>query len=412
VLELGVDLETQRTQVEQQRAEAVQRFSPQHPMVKALDAQLEELAQEKLALQKRTAALPETQQEILSFQQDLDINTQLYMTLLNSVQQLEVSKAGTIGNVRIIDYAIPPINPARPKPVVVLALGSLLGLLLGAGVVLLQKALLKGVDNPEDIERVIGIPTYAAIPFTSAQRGLARTIARSKSSGASILAEIEGRDPAIEALRSLRTSLHFALMDAVNNVVMFTGPSAGLGKSFISVNLGAVLAQSGKKVVIVDADMRRGHLHRYFGVSAGVGLSDHVVGDVDETKVVQRTHIAGLDMVTTGARPPNPAELLMHERFAALIKFLSSRYDYVLIDTPPVLPVTDAAIVGRLVGTTLLVLKSAEHPMRHIEETVRRLRQAGVQVKGALLNQMGARLGSYGYGSYGYAYAYKYEDAE
>jgi tyrosine-protein kinase Etk/Wzc len=210
----------------------------------------------------------------------------------------------------------------------------------------------------------------------------------------------------VEALRSLRTSLHFALLEARNNIIMFTGPTAGLGKSFISTNLGAVLAQGGKRVVVVDADLRRGLLCRYFGAAQTPGVSNYIAENAELKTVIKKSAVERLDFIPSGTRPPNPAEILMHERFANLLNTLSRSYDFVLVDTPPILPVTDAAIVGRLAGTTLLVLKSAEHPMRAVEEAVRRLRTAGVQVRGTIFNQVGKRVGSYGYGSYGYTYGY------
>ena len=405
ILQQSVSYESQRVQLLQQRQEALQRFTDQHPVVRALDAQIAQIEKEEAELKKRTSALPQMQQEILSLQLDLDVNTQLYTSLLNSAQQLEVAQAGTVGNVRIIDYAIQPGAPVRPKPLLAIALSLSLGLFFGVALVFVQKALLKGVDQPEEVERVLGIPTFATVPFTPAQRRLWRLVERGEE-GEHILANLDSENPAVESLRSLRTSLHFALVEASNNVVMLTGPSPGLGKSFVSVNLGAVLAQSGKKVVVMDADLRRGHLHRYFGMPAAPGISDYIAGDVGEEAVVRASTREGLSLVSNGTAPPNPAELLLHERFSGLVNWLSSRFDYVIIDTPPVLPVTDAAIIGRLAGSTMVVLKAAEHPMRVIEETVRRLRNAGVQVRGTLFNQMGNRVGSVGYGGYGYGYTY------
>jgi tyrosine-protein kinase Etk/Wzc len=407
VLQQSVDLETQRIQLEQQREQALLRFTKDHPAIRAIDAQLIGIAREEAELKQRTAALPETQQEILTLQEDLDINTQLYTSLLNSTQQLQVTKAGTIGNVRIIDYALLPLGPVLPKPTLVLVLSLMLGLMLGVANVYLQTALQRGIDRPEEVERALGVPTYASVPYAAIQKRLARAMSR-KEHGDFVLALVDTENPAVESLRSLRTSLHFAMLEAANNVVMLTGPTPGLGKSFVSVNLGAVLAQAGKKVVIVDGDLRRGRLSRYFDILQTPGLSDYVANSADLGSVVQKTKVEGLCLVTKGTTPPNPAELLMHERFAGFVKYLSSQFDYVLIDTPPVLPVTDAAIVGRLAGSTLLVLKAGEHTIRVVEETARRLQQAGVKVNGVIFNQMGARMGSYGYGTYGYGYGYSY----
>lgn len=405
ILDRAVSLDTERLSRTREREVALQRFTEEHPVVVALDEQIRSLDADLADLRRQAESLPETQQEILSLMRDLEVNTQLYTTLLNSAQELQVAKAGTVGNVRIIDSALLPLFPVKPNRRRIVLLSVLLGLFLGTVTVFALRTLTRGVDRPEELERALGLPTYAAIPYSTAQRRLMRLLA-GRDEELHLLATIRGDDPAVEALRSLRTSLHFALLEAPNNVVMFTGPGAALGKTFVSANLGALLAQAGKKVVVLDADLRRGRLHRYLGGDKAPGISDYVAGAVDQTAIVRKSTIEGLYWVACGTRPPNPAEVLMHERFADLVKTLSGDHDYVLIDTPPVLPVTDAAIVGRLAGGALLVLKSAEHPIRAIEETVRRLRNAGVLVSGVVFNQVGQRIGSYGYGAYGYAYGY------
>ncbi|WP_245611860.1 polysaccharide biosynthesis tyrosine autokinase [Nevskia soli] len=410
VLQHSVELETGRLQLEQQREEAIQRFTPQHPVVKALDQQIQSIQAEQEKQKGQAERLPNTQQEIFSLMRDLDVANQLYTDLMNTVQQLQVAKAGTVGNVRIVDYALEPREAFSPQLLLVLSAGLFIGILLGIGCVITQRALLRGVDDPTEVETRLGLTAYAAIPYTVGQRQLTQRMARGEL-GNHILAATASQDLAIEALRSLRNSLHFLWLESSNNVVMLTGPAPGLGKSFVAVNLGAVLALSGKRVVVVDADLRRGHMHKYASMEAAPGISDYVVGDADENAVIKPTVVEGLMLVTNGTTPPNPAELLLHERFAKLVSHLSANFDYVIIDTPPSLMVADAAIVGRMAGCALLVLKSAEHPMREIEETYRRLIQAGVKVRGTIFNQVGYRVGSYGYGGYGYSYNryYKYE---
>lgn len=406
VLTQSISLETQRLALVQQREGALQRYTSQHPVVVTLSEQIRGIEREQQNLKRQVEALPETQQEVLSLMRDLEVNTQLYTSLLNSSQQLQVTKAGTIGNVRIIDAGLPALDPIKPNRKLIVLLSLFLGLFSGVACVFALRTLLKGVDRPEEIERALGLPTYAAIPYSEGQKRIVRRLRSSGSTQNLILAGLDAEDLAIEALRGFRTSLHFAMMEAPNNIVMLTGPIAALGKSFVSINLGAVIAASGKRVVVIDADMRRGHLHRYVGCAQKPGLSDFIAGESEELPIIRRSQIANLDFVACGTRPPNPSEILMSERFSAFLARLSAQYDFVLVDTPPVLPVTDAAIVGRLAGSTFVVLKSAEHPMRAVEETVKRLRQGGVQVRGTIFNQVGARLGSYGYGTYGYSYGY------
>ena len=410
VLQQSVDFETNRLGLMQQRQQAIQRFTAQHPVVQALDAQIRGVEKEQAAIKKRSETLPETQQEVLSLMRDLEVNTQIYTTLLNSAQELQVAKAGTVGNVRIIDYPLMPSKKAKPKSVLVLAFSLLAGLFIGVGYLFLQKALFKGVDRPDEVESRLGLPTYAAIPYAQAQRKLSLSLSK-KESGNHILAAIDPANVAIESLRSLRTSIQFALLEAQNNVLVLTGPTPGLGKSFVSVNLAAVLAKAGKRIVVIDGDMRRGHLHKYIGQTAAPGLSDYIVGNADLQSILRKTDVDGLSMIANGTTPPNPSELLLHERFSGLLKALSAQFDMVIVDTPPVLPVTDACVIGRLAGCVLVVLKEGEHPMRMVEETVRRLRQAGVELRGTIFNQVGQRGGGYYgyyYNTYGYSYGSQY----
>jgi tyrosine-protein kinase Etk/Wzc len=402
ILQQSVQLETVRVQLEQKRAEALQRFTPNHPTIVAIDRQLQAAREEQEAIGNRVKGLPETQQELLRLARDVEVNTALYTNLLNNYQELQVVKAGTIGNVRIVDYAVNPREPSKPKVPLILAMSVVLGAFAGIAVIFLRRALRPAVSDPAEVERVVGLSTYATVPFTPVQRRLLRQVNKGEGQ---LLAFVDPQNIAIEALRSLRTSLHFAMMDSANNVLMLTGPGPGLGKSFISINLGAVLAASGKRVVVVDGDMRRGHLNEYVNCQRAPGLSDYCAGQADIKEVLRRTVMDGLWVVPTGSIPPNPAELLLTDRFTEFVKSLSETFDYVVIDTPPILAVTDAAIVGKLVGSTFVVLKASEHPMPVIQDTIARLRTAGVHVSGTIFNQVG-RPGT-GHAGYRYAYAYK-----
>jgi tyrosine-protein kinase Etk/Wzc len=407
VLQQSVALETQRVALKQKREEALNRFTPAHPAVQTLEAQLHQLEIEQNSIASRVKQLPDTQQELLSLNRDAEVNNQLYTALMNSSQELQVAKAGTVGNVRVVDYALPPLHAAKPRRALALAIGAVLGLLLGVAMVFLRQALRQGVRDPRAVEQKLGLPTYASIPYASEQRRLVKRMRRGKRSAPEVrlLAVTDPGSPAVEALRSLRTSLHFAMLEAGNNIVMLTGSRPAVGKSFVSVNLGAVLAMSGKRVAVVDADLRRGRLHDYLGLDCVPGVSDYVAGTDDLVACVQASGVANLHLVPTGTLPPNPAELLLHERFGQLLATLSKAYDHVLVDTPPVLAVTDAAVIGRHASCALLVLKAGEHPLREIEDTVQRMRRAGVQLRGTLFNQVGRSAADYGYG-YGSTYRY------
>ena len=414
LLNVSVELEKKRLDLLQQREIALQRFTPEHPVIGALDSQLRQIAGEQSKSQARVKQLPDTQQDILRLTRDVQVNTGLYTALLNRSEELKIAKAGTLGNVRIIDVPVLPMLPDSPKIGMIIVISGILGILLGVTAVFVRRSLHTGVEDPADIERALGVATYASVPYSREQRMMSKGKSPKADQANRILALAAPNSVAVESLRSLRTALYFALHDASNNVIMLTGPAPGLGKSFISLNLAAVLAQSGRRVVVIDADMRRGHMCDALGMDRSPGLSEYLAGTASISDVVRDSGVEGLSIISTGARPPNPSELLLGQRFAELLPALSNSFDHVMIDTPPVLAVTDATIIGRSAGCTLVVLKSGEHPLRMIEECIKRLTNAGVKVNGAIFNQIGGTGGGYGYGygyygaRYGYGYQYEY----
>ncbi|WP_299007665.1 polysaccharide biosynthesis tyrosine autokinase [uncultured Shewanella sp.] len=386
-LDVMVKLEEQLNELTFKESEISQLFTKEHPAYISLMDKRKTLLKERDRLNQNIQALPKTQRDILRMTRDVEVNQEMYLTLLNRVQELNIVKASTIGNVRIIDKAEAYTRAIKPKKALVVLLATLLGGMLAVAVVLLRAALHRGVESPEQIEQ-IGLPVYASVPKSSWQAGIDIHLKRKKKNQEyeALLAETNPADLAIEALRGLRTSLHFAMMEAKNNVVMISGPAPGLGKSFVSVNFAAVLAKTGQKVLIVDADMRKGYLQRQFNLKWENGLSDLLSGKSDIKNVVKASGINNLDLVTRGAVPPNPSELLMHPRFEDFVTWASKEYDIVLIDTPPVLAVTDPSIVGALAGTTLLVARFGVSSIKEIEIAYRRFEQAGINVKGFVLN--------------------------
>jgi tyrosine-protein kinase Etk/Wzc len=410
-LKVMVGLEAQLNQLTFKESEISQRFTKDHPSYKSLLDKRQVLLAEKERLNKQVKALPETQQEILRLTRDVQVNQQIYIQLLNKVQELSVLKAGTVGNVRILDNAQSYARPIKPKKALIVIIATLLGGMLAVAFVLLREALHKGVENPEEIE-ALGLPVYASIPKSEWQAGLdsklkSRKSRKNSSLQETLLAEANPADLSIEALRALRTSMHFAMMEAKNNVVMISGPAPSIGKTFVSVNFAAVLAKTGQKVLVVDADMRKGYMQRYFGLRWENGLSELLSGKQQIKEVIKNSGIENLDVITRGQVPPNPSELLMHPRFAELVEWASGEYDLVLIDTPPVLAVTDPSIVGALAGTTLMVGRFGQNTAKEIEVARQRFEMAGIEVKGFILNAVERKASSsygYGYGYYNYSY--------
>ncbi|PYE30406.1 tyrosine-protein kinase Etk/Wzc [Idiomarina fontislapidosi] len=416
LLKQVVEYEKRLNELSFKEAELARLYTQQHPQYQALLEQKQRLQNEQAELMAEIEELPETQQEVLRLTRDVEVNQEIYLQLLNRMQELNVMKAGTVGNVRILDDAVIQPQPVAPKKPLIVVLATMLGGMLAVGLVFVRAAFNRGIESPEQLEDV-GIPVYASVPRSETQEKLEAKLEkhlkrRKKGKDEEhlpLLAQSEPTDLSIEALRGLRTSLHFAMLEAKNNILMISGPSPAVGKSFITANLAAVLAQSGKKVLAIDTDLRRGYLHNLLHVDNDNGLSQYLSNQCDEASLIKQTHVANLDTINRGMAPPNPSELLMHPRFEELLNSLSKQYDYVLCDTPPILAVTDAAIVGRYAGTNMLVTRYGRNPVREVEATIKRFAQNGVEIKGAVLNSVERKPSSYyGYG-YGYGYGYEYK---
>ncbi|WP_224672739.1 polysaccharide biosynthesis tyrosine autokinase [Escherichia coli] len=412
VLDQIVNVDNQLNELTFRESEISQLYTKEHPTYKALLEKRKTLQEEKGKLNKRVSAMPETQQEILRLSRDVESGRAVYMQLLNRQQELNISKSSAIGNVRIIDNAVTQPKPVKPKKVITLLASIILGLFVAVGVVLLRVFLRRGIETPEQLEE-LGINVYASIPV-SETFSLKKMVKKSKKnsySDAEIFLALENpADLAIEAIRGLRTSLHFAMMEARNNILMISSASPNAGKTFVSTNLAAVISQTGKKVLLIDTDMRKGYTHKLFNVNNDHGLSDFLSGKNDINKTIKTIDVAGFDFIPRGIVPPNPAELLMHKRFGELLKWANENYDLVILDTPPILVVTDAAIIGNYSGTTLLVARFELNSPKEIEVSIKRFEQSGVHIKGCILNGMIKKASSYysyGYSHYGYSYTDK-----
>ena len=411
ILDQIVELDTLISEQNLKRAEMERRFTSQHPSYQALLDQMQQLQRQKAELTSKVESLPATQQELLRLTRDVAVTTEVYTAMLNSTQELDVLRAGTVGNVRVIDTADVNVEePVKPKKALIAVIATLLGGFIGVALVLLRKALNRGVEDPDVIEQ-LGLPVYATIPFSRDQEVVEggtkgrRPVAHTSSA---LLAVTNPADLAIEALRSLRTSLHFARLEAKNNILMISGPSPGVGKSFVSANLGAIMAQAGQRVLLIDADMRKGYLNKLFKLPAENGLSELLATRITSSDAIYKTEVEGLDIVPRGQIPPNPSELLMHANFTSFLDNVKDEYDIVIVDTPPILAVTDAAIVGRQVGMSLIVTRFAVNATREIEIAMRRFEQNDIQLKGAIFNAVEKKASAYGYGNYGY-YNYEYK---
>ena len=386
LLQRIVEIDTEIFKARQEIDSLKTHFTSNHPKLKALNRSLRNLILEKTTLEKRSSDLPTVQQEILRLSRDVEVNTELYTKLLGVSQQLEVAKAGAVGNARVLDYAFPAKKPIKPKKSIILATSLFFGLLVSlVSVLILRKFRGDTIDELHSIED-IGLQVYASIP-------------RSKlnfNGSNKFISEVEPNDPSIEAIRSLRTSLQVMLLGAKNNILMITGASPSIGKSFLSVNLSAVFSKTGKKVLLIDSDLRRGTVHEYCRISNNHGLSEILNG---EQVRIFKAPIENLYVIPRGKSSHESTELLERDDFPTLLSKLSKKFDLIIIDTPPVLAVSDASIVGRYAGSCLFVFRHKSSRVNEVKLSIKRLEQANVKVNGAICNFFSTNNYQYGYKS-------------
>lgn len=401
LLKQSAEIETFGIQLKQKYEEQTQRLEDAHPDMVATKAQISRVEKKLADLNRRIKDLPRTQQNMVSLARDVQVNTELYTSLLNSAQEQKVASAGSIGNSRIVDYAVTPEKPAWPKPFIVLAIASLLGLTTGSGTVFLRNSLRRHENYPALLEYKVGLPLFAAIPHSKAQRRLGRLLSQDQGE-AGVLATRDSHDISVESLRNFRTTLETTLASHESKIIMISSPAPGMGKSFVSANLASLLASIRKRVLVIDADLRNGRLHRAFGTKRGPGLAELMAGEAALGDVIVTLPGAGVDFIPCGRDITSPAEQLALGNLDIWLEEMKAFYNHILIDSPPILGATDAAIIGKFADATFLVVKEGRYTAQELEVSRRRFLQAGIPVQGFLINDMkeGSSYSPY----YGYAY--------
>lgn len=390
VLENQMRLQQQILNLQQKREETVRLFNESHPMVKTMDRQVESIRAELSGTASQAKKLPSTQQEILRLTSEVELDKLLYTNMLNNIQQLRLVAAGEMGSVRIVDYAEFVRTPVRPKRKLILMVALFLGFCASIVYISIRKKFHSGVKDARVIERELGISVYAKIP-----KGTAVSLQKTMP-----LAVAFPDDVAVESMRTLRTSLEFMMPEEGCNVIVLSGLIPAVGKSFVSVNLGALFAGMDKRVLLIDADLRKGRLHKEFGLRKDHGLSDVLVGRTPFEEGIHITKVPNLSLMVAGKAPASPAELLGSKKFAQLLDKLKPQFDVIIIDTPPVMLVTDAMLVCRHADQTVMVVEYNRHSIEAIREGLNLLTKGSSEKvhKSVVINKyVHSKIDGYGY---------------
>lgn len=428
LLSENAGLDTQISELKLKRADLTTYYTNEHPLVIQINEQLNVLNARKQQIDNTINKLPEVQREFLTLSEDVNIDREIYLTILKNYEQLKIVKAGEVSDARIIDLPINTNRAIAPKKQLIMMLATLSGALLGTLLVFIMHLLRNVVRDPERIESKTGVPVIATIPRSAV---LSR-LSANKKAVPRILAHVDNSSLSYEAIKSLRTKLILSMPSVISNsqkakVLLFTGESPGVGKSFISANLAEVFAQLNKKVLIIDADMRMGELHKVFGMSQYDGLADYlllddsslqtnqlskstdaqIMNDISDFNIENFIHPSGIehiDFMPRGKHPSDPESLLISEKFDALLTELKSQYDYIIIDSPPLLAASDAMVLAQHADKVLMVTRYDDSMEKQLIYAITQMYESNIQVDGIILNDVNQGLMS----KYSYHYRYAY----
>lgn len=389
-LDSALQVEEKLNELTFKEVEIQQLYTRNHPAYQSLLDKRQQLLREKEKISKSIQKLPNTQQEIVRLTRDVEAEQAIYTQLVAKQQELSVLNSGITADVRIIDSAESQPKPVAPKKSLIVTLATILGFIIGCAYVIAREFFNNKIKSTEDID-ALGVNVYATIPFSAYEKKLI------EAGNKSPLAIENPADTAIEAIRSLRTSVYFSVMNQGNNLVMVTSASPGVGKSFVTSNMAVVLANAGKKVLLIDTDLRKGRLHKAFGLSNKAGLSEYLSQPNLESPTFHANVIENLDVICRGKNVTHSSELLMGERFKQLLDKVKNQYDIVVIDTAPILAITDSAIIGKYVGTSLLIAFYGVNTVKDVDLSLKRFKQNDIEITGVILNGIDARSDDYNY---------------
>lgn len=379
------------------KLELLENFTEEHPFLIAINQKQKKMEQQLTEVKSKLKKLSMAMQESGNFQRDIEVHGSIYSGVMQNVQQMEMLKGGTISSLRVLQEASLPSVPAPSQLGLIMLVSMITGLFLSFALLLLHYSLSKSLD-PLFLEKFLGVQIFGVIGYSVAQAKLSRKMNADKHHHKRYLLSLaHPKDAAVEALRSLRTALKLASVD--KKIVAISGCNSGVGKSFVISNLAVLLANTHKKVLLIDADMRRGYTHRVFAGHRSLGLSEYLEQKSEMDAVIQKI-LPNLDFIASGLPPTYPAELLMNGRLNDLLSQAKDAYDFILIDTPPVLAVTDATIIFKSVDLRLLLVSLNNDQLRQIELAHGMISKTGSSIDGLICNHLRQSSDHYAYQNY------------
>jgi capsular exopolysaccharide synthesis family protein len=366
------------------------------------------------AVAGQTATFNDLSEKMVQYQilkRQADSEHQLYDGLLQKQRDAAVSSGITSSSVNVVDAASVPLHPARPMRSLDLAMSLVLGLFLGGFLVIGREQWDRTIKSPDDLEWLGARPLLGIIPSFDSATGSDTAIA--VAAGAGRHAIIRRRSSELEGYRNIRTALQLSAVDRAGRVIAITSAMPGEGKSTCTANLACTFAQTGERVLILDADLRRPSQHVGFRSPRSPGLTDILLGEVDAAHAIIPTSIAHLSLLPVGRRVPNPSEILQANAFADLVKSLQGQFDRIFVDCTPMLGLSDGLLGSAVADTQLIIVRSGTTPKAAIRRVLAVCRQTNMDLAGFILNGFDPSAGhGYGYGYYEYQSAYKaYHDA-
>lgn len=375
------------SELEFNKSQTAQKLTQNNPELKQVDAAIEKIKSQRSLIENKIKEMPQSDQIFVNLTRQVTIQSELYQNLLQKIRQYSILEAGTVSALQILDPAEVPYNNLNQPLYLIVFIGALLGAFLSILWMFVQTYLFKGIQNPEEIEMLIDVPSLGALFKNKQQIKQAKQIKKQEISHLRVLAEIDLYDVTLEGVRSLKTALALKIMETKNNIICITGPTQGVGKSFVSANLANVLA-SDKSVLLIDADLRRGHLDHYFQSKQSLGLTEYLNNKATLEEVISKTRFENLDFIKRGASCAKSSELLTKKTYNALLDTVNKKYDYVIVDAPPILPVADTLLIIQNNTINFLIFSCSSHDKREIVLTKKKLDQNKINIDGFVLNNV------------------------